>query len=131
MRILPVYAALFALFFFALSVRTLRLRHRLKIAVGDAGDKTMLRAVRVHSNFAEYVPFCLLLFFLVESQGAHPLLVHGLCLALLVGRLSHAFGVSQVKEDFRYRVFGMALTFTPMLVSAGTLLFAFARPPGA
>ena len=124
MHILSTYAAFFALFFVALSVRTLRLRRSLRIAIGDAGNERMLRATRVHSNFTEYVPFSLLLIFLVEMRGAHLLLVHALCVCLFVGRLSHAFGVSQTKENYRYRVFGMALTFTTLISSAAYLLIA-------
>ena len=127
MRILPPYAALFALFFVVLSLRIVRLRRGLRIALGNKGNETMLRAIRVHSNFAEYVPFSLLLIFLVEAQGAYPLLVHGLCLCLLAGRLSHAFGMSQSSENFRYRVFGMAMTFTTLITSAVYLLLTSAR----
>lgn len=58
---LPLYASILALMFVGLSVRTLRMRRRLKIAVRDAGNRRMLRAMRVHSNFAEYVPLGLLL----------------------------------------------------------------------
>ncbi|MGE3601570.1 MAG: nitroreductase family deazaflavin-dependent oxidoreductase [Dehalococcoidia bacterium] len=38
-----LYAALLALLFIALSVRTIRLRRRLRIAVGDAGSAQMLQ----------------------------------------------------------------------------------------
>ena len=127
MQILPVYTSILALIFVALSVRTLRLRRSLKIAIGDAGDSRMLRAMRVHANFTEYVPFALLLLYLVETSGAMPILVHGLGLCLLVGRLSHAFGVSREKEQYQYRVAGMALTFTVFLVSSVYLLFVAAR----
>ena len=58
LKIIPIYAALLALLFLALSVRTLRLRRRLNISVGDAGNTKMLRAMRAHANFAEYVPLC-------------------------------------------------------------------------
>lgn len=64
----------------------------------------------------------LLLIFLVESSAARPLLVHALGAALLVARLAHAFGVSREPEDFRFRVFGMVLTFTVILASATYLL---------
>ena len=127
MKILPIYASLLAIIFVVLSVRTLRLRRSLKIAIGDAGDKRMLRAIRVHSNFAEYVPFALLMIYLVETSGANPVFVHGICLCLLIGRLSHAFGVSRADEQFQYRVAGMALTFTALLVSAAYLLFVTTR----
>jgi len=65
------------------------------IAIGDAGNPQMLRAMRVHANFAEYAPFTLRLAFMFELQGAHYLLVHALCICLLVGRISHAHGVSK------------------------------------
>lgn len=122
MRVLPIYAALLAVLFVYLSVRTIRARRSLRIGLGHAESPVMLRAMRVHANFAEYVPFALLLIFLVESSGASPAVVHALGVALLVARLSHAYGVSQQKENFRFRVFGMATTFTVLLVSAAYLL---------
>ncbi len=81
MTILPFYAALLVLLFVVLSIRTLRLRRGLKIGVGDGGNPQMLRAMRVHSNFAEYVPLALLMVYLVEGRGAHPVFVHALGLA--------------------------------------------------
>jgi uncharacterized membrane protein YecN with MAPEG domain len=127
MHILPLYAALLALIFVLLSVRTLRLRKQLRIGIGDGGNPQLLRAMRVHSNFAEYVPLSLVLLLLVEGQGAPMLLVHGLCLGLSFGRASHAFGVSQPKEDFRFRVFGMVMTFAVLVVSSAYLLFTYAH----
>jgi uncharacterized protein len=127
MHIVPFYAAILALLYVALSIRTLRLRRRLKIAIGDAGNPAMLRAMRVHSNFAEYVPLSLLLLFFVEGSGAHPILVHVFGLALLAGRISHAFGVSRTRENYAYRVFGMATTLTTIICASLYLLYAFAR----
>ena len=84
----------------------------------------MLRAMRVHGNFAEYAPLALLLIALVESNGAGANWVHALGTALVVGRLSHAFGVSKPNEDFRFRVLGMSLTFFTLVGAALTLLFS-------
>lgn len=78
MRIVLLYAGLLALLFVVLSLRTLLMRRRLRIAVGDGGNPALLRAMRVHANSAEYVPLTLLLIALVESAGARPLYVHGL-----------------------------------------------------
>jgi hypothetical protein len=127
MPITSFYAALLALLFVALSVRTLRLRRHLRIAIGDAGNPQMLRAMRVHSNFAEYVPLSLIMLLLLEMQGPAAWLVHGLGLCLLCGRLAHAYGVSQPKETFRFRIVGMALTFAT-LVAAASYLLAHAIP---
>lgn len=119
---LAPYAALLALLFVALSWRTIGLRRRYRVAVGDGGQPELLRAIRVHANFAEYVPLALLLIALVEIGGSPAWLVHGLGLALLVARYAHAWGVSQTKEDFRFRVAGMMLTFGVLGISAAELL---------
>jgi len=123
MLIVSSYAALLALVYVALSVRTLRLRRRLRIPVGDGGDPAMLRAMRVHANFAEYVPLSLMLVFFVEAGGAPSPLVHGLALSLLAGRCAHAYGVSQTTENFRWRVAGMVMTFAALLIAAAYLLW--------
>jgi uncharacterized protein len=127
MPILQFYAALLATLFVALSIRTLRLRRSLQIGLGDSGNAQMLRAMRVHANFAEYVPLSLVLVYFVERQGAYPLFIHGLGLCLLIGRLSHAYGVSQARENYAFRVTGMVLTFITLLSCAGYLLFDYVR----
>lgn len=128
MTILPVYAALLALLFVLLSIRTIRTRHRQGVALGHGDDPAMLRAMRVHANFAEYVPLALLLIYFVESTHHTPWLIHLLGAALLCGRLSHAFGMSRTPENFRYRVVGMGLTFTVILVSAAHILITALIP---
>ena len=107
LQILPLYIPPFALLSAVLSMRTLRLRRTLRIAVGDGGNQTMLRAMRVHSNFAEYVLICLLLILIIELQGGSTIFIHLLCSALFIGRVSHAFGVSQLKP--------MGITLRPTL----------------
>lgn len=118
----PIYAALLALLFVFLSLRTIRLRRRHRVALGDGENPELRRAMRAHANFAEYVPFALLLVYFVERDGAHLALVHALGLALLAGRLLHAWGVSQPREDFRFRVTGMVLSFGVLLTAALLLL---------
>ena len=122
MTILPVYAALLALLFVLLSVRTIRTRHSRGVALGHGEDPAMLRAMRVHANFAEYVPLALLLIYFVELSSQAPWLVHLLGVTLLLARLCHAFGMSRTPENFRYRVVGMGLTFSVILVSAAYIL---------
>jgi hypothetical protein len=131
MRLVAIYASLLALLFVFLSVRTIRLRRRLQIAIGHKDDTRMLRAMRVHANFAEYAPFSLLLIAFVELGSAPALFVHVLCLSLLLGRLAHAWGVSQVKEDYRFRVAGMVMTFTSILLASAWLLYRYLLVPAA
>lgn len=122
MTIISVYASLLAFLFVFLSIRIIRLRRSLGIALGHEENPDMLRAMRVQANCAEYVPIALLLIFLVESSAAHPMLVHALGIALVIGRVSHAIGVSRNPENFNFRVFGMTLTFAVLLVCAVYLL---------
>ena len=119
---MPLYAALLALLYIYLSVRTIGLRRKLQVVLGPGDNPEMLRAMRVHANFAEYVPLALILIYLVEAQGTAAWLVHALGAALLLGRCLHAYGVSQVQETFAFRVSGMVLTFTVLGVSAGLIL---------
>ena len=80
------------------------------------------RKMRVHANFSEYVPFALLLATFIEMQGTRAWLVHLFCLALVAGRVIHAYGVSQEHENFRLRMAGMATTLTVLAVMAVWLL---------
>lgn len=122
------YAALLALLFIVLSVRTIGLRRKYGVAVGDGGQEALLRAVRVHANFAEYVPLTLLLVFFCTELWPAPWLAHALGIALLVGRLVHAWGVSQVAETLQFRVIGTALTFSVLGVAALGILAALVLP---
>ncbi len=122
MLITPAYAAIFAFIFVALSVRTLRLRRQLRVAIGYGNEPKLERAARAHANFAEYVPISILLIYFLEIHTVSSIWIHLLCTVLLVGRIVHAYGVSQVSEDHRYRVTGMSLTFTVIIsVSIGIL----------
>lgn len=122
MQALPIYASLLAIFYVYLSLRTIGLRRKVKVAVGDGGSPEMLRAMRVHGNFAEYVPIALILLGLLEMQGAYLWLVHTLGCVLVAARLSHAYGVSKMRENFRFRISGMMGTFATIVTSALALL---------
>jgi uncharacterized protein len=127
MPITPFYAALLAIMFIFLSVRTLRTRRALKIAVGDNGNQQMLRTMRVHANFAEYTPIALILIYFFEALGGLAWLVHIFCLCLFAGRISHAYGVSQLNETYKFRVFGTAMTFTAILSAVIGTLFLYGK----
>ncbi len=122
LTITPLYAALLGLIFIALSIRTIRLRRRYRVGVGDGNHTELQRAARVHANFAEYVPLTLLLIYFVETSGGPLLLIHALAIALLCGRLLHAYGLSQVRENYRYRISGMVLTFSVIIAACLFLL---------
>jgi len=120
--ITPIYAALLGLLFVWLSLRVIGARRAAKVALGDGGDKTLLRRLRVQGNFAEYAPLGLILIACIELQGAPAWAVHAPASALLIGRCVHAYGVSGDPENFRLRVAGMMLTFAAIGIAALTNL---------
>jgi len=118
MPITALYVGLLAPLFLLLASRVIRARRGTSVAVGDGGNAFLMRRIRVHANFAEYVPLALLLMALAESLGTSIWLLHALGIALLGGRLVHAFGMSQAEEKFAFRVAGVVITFSMLGTAA-------------
>ncbi len=124
MLLTPYYASLLALIYVALSFNVIRLRMKLQVALGDGKDKQLRRAIRVHGNYAEYVPLTLIMIYFVEIQNQSLLLVHGLCSAFILARLAHIYGVSQVRENIVFRTFGLFITGCVISISAIAIVMA-------
>lgn len=122
MSITAFYAALLAALFLLLSARVIAQRRDRRVELGHGEDSQLLRRMRVHANFAEYVPFTLLLMALAESMAPPRPLIHLVGLLLVAGRLMHAYGLSQTPHILRYRVWGMRLTFTALGIAAAICL---------
>ena len=120
MPVTAFYAALLAGLFVFLSVRVIAQRREARVEVGSGDSPELLRRMRVHANFAEYVPFALLLIAFAESLKAPSIELHVLGLALLAGRLIHAYGLSQTPHILRYRILGTATTFGVIGIAALT-----------
>jgi hypothetical protein len=118
MAITAFYGALLALFFVFLSFRVIGWRRVKQVELGHGDDSQLLRRMRVHANFAEYVPFALLLMAMAESMTAPRPIIHLAGLILIAGRIMHAYGLSQTPHILRYRIGGMMLTFTALGLSA-------------
>jgi len=111
MTITPLYAGILAILFFALSIRVVAMRGT-GISLGDGGNPEMLRRIRGHANFAEYVPLILLMMAFLELSHFSIYLLHGLGIALVVGRALHGYALS-FTERFKFgRFYGTVLTFT-------------------
>jgi uncharacterized membrane protein YecN with MAPEG domain len=118
MTITAFYASLLAVLFIFLSVRVIGWRRDQRVELGHGESGELLRRVRVHANFAEYVPFTLLLMALAESMVPPRIILHMVGITLVAGRLLHAYGLSQTPQILRYRVWGMTLTFVALGVTA-------------
>jgi len=88
----PLYAGLLALWFLVLSWRVIQRRGK-GIYLGDGGDQALLRVIRGHANFAEYVPLALLMMGFLEVARFSIYVLHALGIVLLVGRLLHGYAL--------------------------------------
>jgi uncharacterized protein len=123
-----IYAALIVLMGVALTYLVIKQRRSKLIGIGDGGDKTAARLIRVHGNFCENAPFALALLILVALTGGPSWTVHGVGLLFLAGRGAHAYGLSQSAGSSAGRVGGMIMThFSFFLGSAALLVGGFLR----
>jgi uncharacterized protein len=120
--ITSITAGILAVLFIALAYRVSGFRRGRRIIIGDGGDKEVARAIRVHGNLAEYLPLSLVLLALQELQGFPRWWLWTFCGALIVARLLHAYGMSQVRETFLYRIVGTTITYTLILASGIALV---------
>jgi len=125
MPITAFYASLLAFLYVLLSARVIAQRREAQVEIGYGESRELLRRARVHANFAEYVPFALLLIGLAESLKAPPVALQGLAIALVIGRCLHAYGLSQSPHILKARVAGVTLTLVTIVLSA-LMCFALA-----
>ena len=76
MIITSIYASLLAALFFVLSARVILLRRVVRVGLNDGGNDYLRRRIRVHGNFAEYVPFILLLILFAETENSPQWTIH-------------------------------------------------------
>jgi uncharacterized membrane protein YecN with MAPEG domain len=92
-------------------------------SLGDGGDGELLRRIRGHGNFAEYVPFILLMMAMLELTRHSTLLLHALGITLLVARVLHGVALSFTGQWKFGRFWGTALTFGLLLVCGALCIY--------
>lgn len=118
LTITSLYGGLLGLWFLVLSFHVIRYRFT-GVSLGDGGRPEIMRAIRAHGNFSEYVPLVLVLLAVLETGGtvaAWVLHLIGAC--LLIGRLLHGISLGFTKKWVPGRMGGMILTFTALLVAS-------------
>jgi uncharacterized protein len=110
-----IIAAVLTAVFIRLSFLVIGLRRKNKVGLGSGGNEDLERAIRAQGNFAEYVPFGLILLACLELNGAAWWLVAIPGVTLIIGRLIHAIGINIPPPDFSKRVLGMKLTFITLM----------------
>ena len=110
-----IIASLLTIIFVKLSFAVIGLRRKNKVGLGSGGNEDLERAIRTQGNFAEYVPFGIILVACLELNGAPWCLVAIPGIALIIGRLIHAKGMNIPPPDFSKRVLGMKFTFGTLI----------------
>ena len=118
-----VTAAIAAIMLVILGMLAGMRRTHSKILLGTGDDDVLLRRVRAHGNFTEYVPTALILLALTEAMGAGTGLLWTMAGLLIFGRALHIIGV--LGTVLPARAIGMLMTLASILLGAGTLLNAY------
>jgi uncharacterized membrane protein YecN with MAPEG domain len=114
-----IIAAVLTAVFIRLSFNVIGLRRKNKVGLGSGGNEDLERAIRAQGNFAEYVPFGLILLACLELNGTVWWLVAIPGVTLIIGRLIHAIGINTPPPDFSKRVLGMKFTFVTLMALVG------------
>lgn len=115
-----LYAGFNGLLVLVLAAGVMRQRVRARVHFGSGGDEELERAQRALGNWAEYVPLVLILMGLLEAQRTSLYLLHALGIALTVGRVLHAWGLSRSSGRSFGRAAGIGLTWTVLAVASVT-----------
>ena len=99
-----------------------RLRGKYDVSIHAGGHPDLDVAIRRHANWAEHVPFALLLIALLELNGGSAGLLHGLGGGLLVCRIAHPLGLKAETMRSPLRGIGALGTLLVTLIAAIALL---------
>ena len=123
LQVAAAYIALLTIALVPLTFAVIRLRVVTGTGIGDGGHARLARAIRVHANYTENIPFGLALLLLLALTGSPVWAVHILGLGLIIGRTAHAMGLSQSSGPSPARGLGIMLTQFSLLFGAGTILW--------
>ena len=96
-------------------------------SLGDGGNADMLRSIRRHGNLAENAAIFVICAALLEMLGENRMTVEILCAAFVLGRLSHAIGLSFGRSVNIFRFLG-ATTTVIVGIAVGVQLIRIAWP---
>jgi len=117
-----LYVGVLTLFLLVLGNEVVFLRRSRKISLGFGGDKDLGRAIRVHGNFAENVPFALLVLGALELSGAPVWELHAFGGTVIASRVLHRLGLRGRGGLSVGRFWGMTALWVAMGVGAIDLI---------
>src|SRR5688500_9500598 len=128
MTVTPLYAGVLALLYLVLSYRVVQMRGPGFPSLGDGGNDALMRRIRGHGNFAEYVPLLVLMLGILELGELPATWLHALGITLVLARVLHGYALS-FTPGFKFgRFWGTVLTFV-LLAANGVLCLCLALSP--
>ena len=123
--ITALYLSVFAVFGGVLAFLPGKIRGSSGISIGDGGRPDLLLAMRRHGNFVEFVPYFMIMFAVLELNGAGAVLLHCLGLGMTFARTMHAIGLKADTIQSPPRAIGAGGTMLLTLIAAGVLVYQF------
>lgn len=125
MMVTLVTAGCCGLLYFVLSLRVVMARQAHKVMIGDGGNDALLSRIRAHANFAEYVPFVLVLMGLIELRTGTTELLTSTGVLLFLIRIAHALGMARPAPN-AFRLVGAAGTWIILVgLSVWAIILAY------
>jgi uncharacterized membrane protein YecN with MAPEG domain len=118
LSVTPIYASIIALLILSLAYRVVQLRNSEGVALGDGGNKKLIRAMAAHSHALENAPIALFLMLLLEANGFRPIWLHGMGMALVASRLLHMYGQSRHSARSFGRYWGTVINWLLIVLMA-------------
>ncbi|KAM9979024.1 hypothetical protein ACTFIZ_000369 [Dictyostelium cf. discoideum] len=120
--ITSTYAGILGIYYLKLAFDIGKERRKAKVFIGDGSQQLiqkivdaddLLRSIRAHGNFGEFVPLALLFSLICEINGISSKLLTGILITLTVSRFSHATGLRASNVG---RKIGVSLTILSIFV---------------
>ncbi|MGO1693534.1 MAG: MAPEG family protein [Marinobacter sp.] len=119
-----VFAAVLGILLVVLSAQVVKFRLKYNKGIGVTEDRDFQVAIRAHANLVEYAPLGLIMLAIAELNGVASGLIYWTGMALVAGRILHAWGMINGKgETHKARALGMVLTWLAILAAAVLLLW--------
>lgn len=115
LMITGLYAGLLGLIFLALSIQVIKARRKHMVSLGDGNIDDLQKTTRAHANFSEYVPICIILLLIAELTSQADVFLHICGIALVFGRIAHAYGLVTKAGASWGRISGTLSTFAVLI----------------
>lgn len=124
-EITSLYTGILGLIFILCAINVIKFRYKSATGLGDGGDENLIKAIRIHGNFSEYIPIIILLMAFYEMNNGQAIALHFMGVVLILGRIAHAIGLTLSTGTNIYRQFGVLSTFIILIVLSVLNIFQY------